>query len=40
MRWAKVYEIDANEDSQIVARMMREKLAAGVEEAGAEMIQS
>ena len=40
MRWGKVCEIDANEDSQIVADILRARFAAGLEEAGAPPIES
>lgn len=35
IRWGKVASIDANEDSEMVAKMMNALVAAGVEEAGA-----
>ncbi|KAK9895762.1 hypothetical protein P389DRAFT_170489 [Cystobasidium minutum MCA 4210] len=33
MAWFKVYDIDANEDSQVVDRMMKAQAEAGVKEA-------
>ena len=33
MRWGKIVEIDANEDSEAVASMLKKQAAAGVEEA-------
>jgi len=33
MRWGKVYDIDANEDSQAVVEMLKVKAAHGIEEA-------
>jgi ketosteroid isomerase-like protein len=39
MRWGKVREIDANEDSQVVADLLRARFAAGLEEAGAPAIE-
>jgi ketosteroid isomerase-like protein len=40
MRWGKVWEIDANEDSQVVADILRARFEAGIEEAGAPAIES
>jgi len=40
MKWGKIYEIDANEDSQVVAGMLKERFDAGVKEAGMPMIES
>lgn len=40
MAWFKVYEIDANEDSQVVERMMKAQAEAGVKEAAMPPITS
>jgi ketosteroid isomerase-like protein len=40
MRWGKIVEIDANEDSEAVANMLKKQAAAGVEEAMAPQIVS
>jgi hypothetical protein len=32
MRWRKIVEIDANEDSEAVANMLKRQVAAGIEE--------
>jgi ketosteroid isomerase-like protein len=40
MRWGKILEIDANEDSEAVATMLRKRAEAGVEEARAPEIVS
>jgi len=40
MRWGKIVEIDANEDSEVVATMLKRQAAAGVEEAAAPQILS
>jgi ketosteroid isomerase-like protein len=40
MRWGKILEIDANEDSQVVAESMDVFAAAGIQEALAEPILS
>jgi ketosteroid isomerase-like protein len=40
MRWGKIVEIDANEDSAAVANMLKKKAAAGVAEAIAAQIVS
>lgn len=40
MRWGKVASIDANEDSQAVAEVLRRQVRAGIVEAGAPMILS
>ena len=40
MTWFKVYEIDANEDSQVVDRMMKGQAEAGVKEAAMPPITS
>jgi hypothetical protein len=40
MRWGKIVEIDANEDSEAVASMLKKQAAAGVEEAMAPQIVS
>jgi len=40
MRWGKIVEIDANEDSQAVAEWLKLQLSRGVEEAGAPPILS
>lgn len=34
MAWGKVDSIDANEDSQVVAKMLQQKVQAGMPEAG------
>ena len=38
MQWGKIVEIDANEDSESVANMLRKRAEAGVEEAMAPQI--
>ena len=40
MRWGKIVEIDANEDSEAVANMLRKRAEAGAEEAMAPPIVS
>ncbi len=40
MRWGKVFDIDANEESQIVAHMLQKRAEDGVEEATAPQIVS
>jgi ketosteroid isomerase-like protein len=40
MRWGKIVEIDANEDSQAVADALRIRAAHGIEEASAPPIVS
>lgn len=40
MRWGKIVQIDANEDSQAVAELLRELAAHGVDEAAAPAIVS
>ena len=40
MRWGKIVEIDANEDSEAVANMLKKRAEAGVEEATAPQIVS
>jgi hypothetical protein len=40
MRWGKIIEIDANEDSQAVAELLQDLAAHGVEEALASPIVS
>jgi ketosteroid isomerase-like protein len=40
MRWGKIVEIDANEDSEAVANMLRKRAEAGAEEAMAPQIVS
>ena len=40
MRWGKVVDIDANEDSQVVAESMKVFAAHGVQEALADSIVS
>lgn len=40
MSWGKAYEIDANEDSQAVAALMKAKAEAGIAEASAPPITS
>ena len=40
MRWGKVVDIDANEDSQVVAESMKVLAAHGVQEALADPIVS
>jgi ketosteroid isomerase-like protein len=40
MRWGKAVSIDANEDSQAVADLLRRQAACGIEEAVASPIQS
>lgn len=40
MRWGKITEIDANEDSEALANMLKRQAAAGVEEARAPQILS
>jgi ketosteroid isomerase-like protein len=40
MRWGKIVEIDANEDSEAVANMLKKKAAAGVAETIAAQIVS
>jgi ketosteroid isomerase-like protein len=40
MRWGKVIEIDANEDSQLVAETLNDFAAQGIQEAFAEPIVS
>ena len=40
MRWGKIVEIDANEDSEAVANMLKKRAEAGVEEATALQIVS
>jgi ketosteroid isomerase-like protein len=40
MRWGKVFEIDANEDSQLVAESLKVFAGSGIEEALAEPIVS
>ena len=40
MRWGKIVEIDANEDSEAVANMLRKRGEAGAEEAMAPPIVS
>jgi ketosteroid isomerase-like protein len=40
MRWGKIVEIDAKEDSEAVANMPRKRAEAGVEEATAPQIVS
>jgi ketosteroid isomerase-like protein len=40
MRWGKVVDIDANEDSQLVAEALKIAAAHGVQEAVAEPILS
>jgi ketosteroid isomerase-like protein len=40
MRWGKIVEIDANEDSEAVANMLKTRADAGVEEAAAPPIVS
>jgi len=40
MRWGEITEIDANEDSEAVANMLKRQAAAGVEEARAPQILS
>ena len=40
MAWFKVYEIDANEDSQVVERMMKAKAEMGIKEAAGPPITS
>jgi hypothetical protein len=40
MRWGKVVDIDANEDSQLVAETLKDFGARGIQEALAEPIAS
>ncbi len=40
MRWGKIVEIDANEDSQAVAEALKIRAAYGMEEAAADPIVS
>ena len=40
MRWGKVFDIDANEDSQLVAESMNVFAAHGVQEALADSVVS
>ena len=40
MKWFKVYDIDANEDSQIVDTMCRARAAIGIAEASMPQITS
>jgi ketosteroid isomerase-like protein len=40
MRWGKILEIDANEDSQAVAEVLHARAAAGLDEAVAAPIES
>jgi hypothetical protein len=40
MRWGKIVEIEANEDSEAVANMLKKRAAAGVAEAIAAQIVS
>ena len=40
MRWGKIVEIDANEDSEAVANMLKKRAEAGLEEATALQIVS
>jgi hypothetical protein len=40
MRWGKVFDIDANEDSQLVAETLKALGTSGIDEALAEPIVS
>ena len=40
MRWGKVVSIDANEDSQAVADVLRRPAASGIDEATASPIET